>query len=310
MSKSYSFLIFTPPYWNGSAGIFAMHRLANNLGQLGYHVVICFYNLARQNLTQSELNLRPPHFFNPEDTYNIATRTKPIPQDLSSYIVIYPETLPGNPLKATNVVRYVMNFPSKNMHPMIPGKDDFILAYWSEYFPENHFTLPIIARNKELENISYQIEPFERKQDCTYIGKGVKLPGYFEIDDTIYISREWPKTKKELYSLLSKTKFLFSWDPLTSLTFEALICGAIPVFLRFQPYFDSFPNFGLAPYPYATGTPDTDSRTVKDIKLHFQDYNSERLSAVDRYLRIRSVELLDTGEFAKKVVSHFSGKAE
>ena len=301
------FLVYSPPYWNGSAGIFALHRLANHLGQLGFDVTMCFYNLARVNLSQEELNQKSSHFYNPDDYYNLLARTKPTPEpeSLKDFIVVYPETLPGNPLNAPHVVRYVMNFPAKNMHPMVAGENDFILAYWAEYYPGFHHALAILPENPHLK-LSGSVTPLlERSMHCCYVGKGVKLPNYFDLEGTTAITREWPASKPELYALLRKTRLFFTWDPLSSLNFEAVFWGALPVFLRFQPYFDSFPSFGLAPFPYATADPVLEARSFENLQLHFQNFEAERQQTIERYQALRQDEPFLTMAFAEKAQAHF-----
>jgi hypothetical protein len=307
MAGPKQFLVYSPPYWKGSAGIFALHRLANNLGQLGFDVTMSFYNLGRVSLSQEDLDSRPLNFFNPDDYYNLLARTKPTPKpgELKDFIVIYPETLPGNPLNAPNVVRYVMNFPAKNMHPMVAGENDFILAYWPEYYPGFHHTLAILPENPHLKLSSSVTPLLERSMHCCYIGKGVKLPGYFDLEATMAITREWPASKPELYALLRKTRLFFTWDSNSLLNFEAVFWGALPVFLRFQPYFDSFSKMGLAPFPYATAQPVLKTRSFEKLRLHFQDFDVERQQAIDRYQALRQDELFLTMAFAEKAQAHF-----
>lgn len=301
------FLVYSPPYWNGSAGIFALHRLANHLGQLGFDVTMGFYNLASMNVSQEELDRKPTHFFNPDDHYNLVASSKPTPKpgELDDFIVVYPETLPGNPLNAPNVVRYVMNFPAKNMHPMVAGEKDFILAYWPEYYPGFHHALAILPENPHLKLTSPVTPLLERSMHCCYVGKGVKVPNYFDLEGTTVITREWPASKPELYALLQKTRFFFTWDPLTSLNFEAVFWGALPVVLRFQPYFDAFPTFGLSPIPYATANPLPETRSFENLQLYFQDFDYERQQAINRYQALRQDELFLTMAFTEKVQAHF-----
>lgn len=301
------FLVYSPPYWNGSAGIFAMHRLANHLGQLGFDVTMGFYNLARVQLSDEALLAKPSHFFNPDDHYNLQARSKLIPQGraVDDYIVIYPETLPGNPLNAPNVVRYVMNFPAKNMHPMVAGERDFILAYWPEYYTGFHHNLAILPENPHLRLTGPVMPLLERSLHSCYVGKGVKLPDYFHLEGTTAITREWPPSKPELYALLRKTRLFFTWDSLSALNFEAVFWGALPVFLRFQPYFDSFPNFGLAPFPYATADPVLETHSFENLQLHFKDFEAERQHTIERYQVLLKDELFSTMTFAEKAQAHF-----
>lgn len=300
------FLVYSPPFWQGSAGIFALHRLADNIASLGFEVFFKFYNLSYMSYTEEELSSRPEKFYNPDDRHNLALRRQKPPENLDSVIVIYPETLPENPLGANNVVRYVMNFPHKNMFPMVPGPRDFILAYWPEYYPKHHHhALAILPDNKDLV-LAQCVLPFQSRDiDCTYIGKGVKVPGYYKINGTTEITREWPETKHGLYDLLRRTRYLFTWDPLTALNFEAVFWGAIPVYLRFAPYFEEAPEFGLAPYPFGVAQPSPSTLAYTDLLHRFDNYDAERGVMLERYKRIKTQELTLTMEFIQRAHRHF-----
>ena len=84
-----------------------------------------------------------------------------------------------------------------------------------------------------------------------------------------------------------------------------MIWGALPIFLRFQPYFDSFPSFGLAPFPYATADPVLETRSFENLQLHFQDFEAERQQTIGRYQALRQDELFLTMAFAEKAQAHF-----
>jgi hypothetical protein len=306
-------LIYTPPYWKGSAGIFALHRLANYLGKLGFNVEMEFYNLMGFNFSDNELQQKPISFFNPEDLYNIQLRGggKKTKRPIRDYIVVYPETVPGNPLNATNVVRYVMNFPEKNMIPMVAGEGDYILAYWPQYYPNFDFSFAILPENDVLDLSSPILPLLDRRVNCCYTGKGSKVPGHFDLQGTTVITREWPESKDRLYELLGRTQLFFTWDPLSSLNFEAVALGALPVFLRFQPYFTDVYDFSnmlrstVGSYPFAVAIPDSKSRSYNSLQLYFDDYASQRRAALERYRCISRGGLMRAMQFAESVQSYF-----
>ena len=92
------FVVSAPPYTDKSAGVVMLYLLRDELKGLGYDAEIVLF-----------------------DTI------KPISDDT---IVIYPEVIEGNPLKAKNVVRYFLNREGlASGNRVNPSSDDFILAF-------------------------------------------------------------------------------------------------------------------------------------------------------------------------------------
>ena len=299
------FIVFTPKRWSGSAGIYALHSLGNNLLAIGCDVYFYFYDLLDHSPTNhqnEEMYFYEDHVEN-KTAWKRAAGKLPLIDDS---IVIYPEVIPDNPLNAKKVVRYVMNYPEKNMHPMRPGENDFFLAYWKEYYPARyHFELPILYFDKELLNNRSGIQFNQRSLDATYIGKGVKLPGSFFLPGTLPIHRDTPSTKRELYSLLGKTRFLYSWDPLTAILFEALFCGAVPVIIRTQPYFDTLPVISkLGPMPHARVKSGADGKPALDFDV--DSFEALREKYIQSALNCHSEERGAVSEFLGLCLTHFN----
>ena len=299
------FIVFTPKRWSGSAGIYALHSLGNNLLKIGCDVYFYFYDLVDHAPTthqNEELYFYEEHAEN-RKSWKKASGRLPL---VDESIVIYPEVIPDNPLGAKRVVRYVMNYPEKNMHPMRPGENDFFLAYWREYYPSKyHFELPILSISSELFDNKDGIPFNQRSIDATYIGKGVKLPGSFFLPGTIPIHRDIPSTKRELFSLLSKTRLFYSWDPLSAILFEALFCGAVPVIIRTQPYFDALPVFSkLGPAPFARVKSQTDGGFSLDFNSN--DFEADREKYIRSSLNCLAEEHDAVSKFLNLCLMHFS----
>lgn len=301
------FIIFTPKKWDGSAGVYALHALGNNLLKLGCDVYYIFYDIAGHPPVTDE---QEADYFYPNHSHNKTAwqeRRGRLP-NLQRAIVVYPESIPDNPLNAVNVVRYVMNYPEKNMYPMRPGPDDFFLTYFKEFYSISHCELPIFRFHDELLKRVDGRPKESRDINCTYIGKGVKVPGAYFLPDTVPILRDIPSTKSELFDLLSRTNYFFSWDPMTALNFEALICGALPVIIRTEPYFsDQLPICSrLGPFPHARITFDAHAtpRIVVDEVL----YPEQRIAYIDNILVLHNQELQLTLDFLSSCSAYFAGK--
>lgn len=97
------FIIYSPTYKNTSGGIIILHRLNTVLNCLGYISSICEFNNSIK---------------------------------VTNEIVIYPEIVKGNPLNATNVVRWELNKPGvvSNFTPEY-GKNDLIVSFIPPFNP-------------------------------------------------------------------------------------------------------------------------------------------------------------------------------
>ena len=301
------FIIFTPKKWDGSAGVYALHALGNNLLKLGCDVYYIFYDIAGHPPVTDE---QEADYFYPNHSHNKTAwqeRRGRLPS-LQRAIVVYPESIPDNPLNAANVVRYVMNYPEKNMYPMRPGPDDFFLTYFKEYYPISHFELPIFRFHEELLKRVDGRPRENRDIDCTYIGKGVKIPGAYFLPDTVPILRDLPSTKSELFDLLSRTNHFFSWDPITALNLEALMCGATPVLLRLEPYFaDELPVFSaVGPLPH--GRIHLDSQSNPSVVIDEHTYAVERKYFLNNTLSLHTHETQLTQKFLHVCHSYFNAR--
>ena len=198
------FVVTAPPYNDKSAGIVMLYTLCDELKRQGYEAELMQFD-------------------------------KPI-AIADNEIVIYPEVIDGNPLRAKNVVRYYLNregMASGNKVNASPN--DFILAFNKLYHPNPHAVIRV-------ENLNPHCffgtkVTFDRKLDCTYIGKGSMYSDQCKVvGGTIEITRTAPEHKEGLADLLRQTRFFFTYDICTALTSEAIICGAIVVPLLFHPY--------------------------------------------------------------------------
>lgn len=253
------FVVTAPPYSDKSAGIVMLYTLRDELKNLGYDAEIMPFE-------------------------------KPItiPDDA---IVVYPEVVDGNPLGAKNVVRYYLNkegMASGNKVNASPN--DFILAFNKLYYENPH----AVIRYENFNPHCYfgNKLTFNRKLDCTYIGKGGMYSDECKvIEGTIEITRTAPAEKEGLADLLRQTRFFFTYDICTALVSEAIISGAIAVPLLFHPY-----KAEELEYPFGS---------IVGNSIHIpQDYEQRRgafIATATGYDLAKQTE-----SFAQKAIAHFS----
>ncbi|NVN88993.1 MAG: glycosyltransferase [Desulfuromonadales bacterium] len=135
-------------------------------------------------------------------------------------IVVYPEIIPGNPLNAKRVVRYILNVPGKLGGTTEYDSNEILVAYteeFSQYSNGVYLEIPIIEdffTDRELE----------RTVDCVWVGKGQNTH-HPATNGCIEITYKWPTKRRELAELLNRTRTFYSYDHRTHLLTEATLCG-------------------------------------------------------------------------------------
>lgn len=143
-------------------------------------------------------------------------------------IVLYPEIIYGNYLKAKHVVRWLLSYNHFKDDPDAFGKEDLIICYRKQF---NDWQL----NPKCLEvNIAYfdsekyrQYNFGEREGKCYIIRKGrsrTDLPQHFDgpiIDRGI--------EEEEIVRILNTHKYCYSYDTQTFYCQIAAVCGCIPI---------------------------------------------------------------------------------
>jgi hypothetical protein len=186
------YVIAAPPHLHNSAGVRVLYDLQKWLVRAGYDAIIATY-------TQ---NYYTPQFL--ED------------------IVIYPETFPGNWLRAKRVVRFILNVPGKlGESSSCYDAGEFLVAY------NRHLAPYADGRVLQVPSVEpWFYDPGEgapRDVDVVYVGKGQNTgqhpPGCVEI------TRAWPPTRREVAELLRRSRTIYSYDHFTMLVAEAQLCG-------------------------------------------------------------------------------------
>ena len=148
-------------------------------------------------------------------------------------IVVYPESIKlANPLKARNIVRYMLYLPKAYFGGgMVPANeycmpyhelffDECVLHYAGVLSKDNILCIPSIESGLMCSTKEKTIDAIY------YIGKANgKHPSFLVPKDAIEVTRHWPPTRAEVAELLQKTKNLYSFDHHTALNDEAKLCG-------------------------------------------------------------------------------------
>lgn len=203
MNKPY--IIACPPSDQPSAGIRVLKNLASDLRARGYEARTAWDGEA------------------PPDT-----------------IVVYPEIVPGNPMKGSSVVRFVLYFPGAIGGDKTYDKGELIFTYAPIYYPG----VPILTVPC--------IEPFFRDEGkpreggCFWVGKGSELPRIPETEGLVEITHAWPASREDLAALLNTKDIFYTYDSYTALIPEAQKCGCKTVVIHgdgLSDYDESIKNY-------------------------------------------------------------------
>jgi hypothetical protein len=239
--KRHPIYIYAPAWIEGSAGIRALHFLCHSLNQTGQlaWLIIHGATIPTTQLVSPELNtpiltsaVRDLHFRN-----GVAP------------IVIYPETIPGNPLKAQVVVRWVLNYPGALGGPKNFHENEHVIAYSSdiafsmEKVPQVLFLPPLDIREiYRARHASFGKDRTDRVllyagKYRTFVGNPI-LPKWAPKQVT-EIWKEGPnrQPREEVLELLATSSCLFVFENSTIIT-EAVLLGT-PVILVRSTFFDS-----------------------------------------------------------------------
>lgn len=233
--------IYAPAYLEVSAGIRALHYLCHSLNQSGQlaWLIIHGATIPTTQLVNPELNspiltpeIRDLHF-----------RNGVVP------IVVYPETIPGNPLKAQVVVRWILNYPGALGGPEKFHQNEHIIAYSRSIalsmgkVPQVLFLPPLDIREIYKAKQS-NINKKRTERVLLYAGKyrsfvGNPILPKWAQQQVTEIWREGParQSREEVLELLSTSSCLFIFENSTLIT-EAVLLGT-PVVLVRSTFFDS-----------------------------------------------------------------------
>lgn len=213
-----NFIIYAPPFDENSGGNVVLHRLCDLLNKQGESAYIW--------------PLAPCDW---DKTMTCGEFQTPIAKisDLSDKsIVVYPEITYGNPLKAKNVVRWLLYYPGFLTGRINYAEDELFFYCNDEYkYIDPKFN---VDKNNRLSlgyqflHIYKQTNFGKRKGTCYILRKGGNRKIVHNIKNSILIDG---KSHQEIAEIFNDTKCCISYDLNTALTGYAIICGCLPIII-------------------------------------------------------------------------------
>lgn len=205
------YVIWCETYSRRSAGNYCLHRLCHDLNQRGICAV-----MAGDPYPPAEGLVAP-----------VVIRRQAKRLVRRGFVAVYPEIVCGNPLKAPRVVRWCLNKPGvlggdktyAATEKVFTYADAFRFAIQSPVIGKLY--LPTIDETLFFDN---GVPSECRALTCYYTGKSGYRPGFINPNETLEITRTYPK-REELGKIFRQTRTLYSFDCTTILVQEALLCG-------------------------------------------------------------------------------------
>lgn len=213
-SASIKVVIYTPPLSEVCGGIMVLHNLAKSIEQMfgeNIKAYLFYYDCKVYN------NNFCNNFFNP---FLIDDKT----------IVVYPETISGNPLNAKHVVRWVLldlgYEMSKNWYKSAWHKKD-IVYHWEpsnlEYSKQlvNIWINPVVQQNKSIQNRHKKCYAFKK---INFLPKAFhsKIHTYHNKND---INIDEIEDIKDTVKVFNECDTFYCYDPNTFFSIMAPLCG-------------------------------------------------------------------------------------
>jgi hypothetical protein len=226
------FYIYVPRWIDSSAGIKALHLLCHALNEIGEMAFLVICEEAHENRPRVNGLLKTPVLTQEIADAHFKAGLTPI--------TIYSETIPGNPINAPFVVRFIANYIGLLGGPEDFLKDEFIVAY-SEKLAIH--TASKLNREDVYTLFFHAIDPrpFESKIEkeeflLIYAAKYRIFSGDPEFKSkfkTIEITRDGPnaQSRGEVIDLLRRASGLVCFEN-SAIVMEAILSGTPAILIR------------------------------------------------------------------------------
>jgi hypothetical protein len=225
--SNHLFYIYAPCWRENAAGIRVLHYLCDSLNKAGYQSFLVLHNPFESEI-QTNLLLNTPVLS--EEQANLHFNDGRVPT------VVYSETIPGNPLRASRVVRYLLNYPGALGGPKRFKSDEILISYTKSiknFSSQDSIPLflPAVKRD-ELPKVKEK-DPHLR---LAYAGKYRAFvgtpPKITELPVTeIYRDGPLKQSRTEVLDLLSRASALYLWENSTIAT-EAILLDTPCIFIE------------------------------------------------------------------------------
>lgn len=233
------FIIMAPAYTEWSGGVIVLHKLCHILNQLGenayLHPMVEEYPLSWKNHfieIKAKIKLKyKSRKYKTNKMLQTPTINKLTKDDLENSIVVYPEIVSGNPLKAKNVVRWFLHHPGYQTGNVNYFSRELYFSYgaFGRDFKlyGSHTSDTVLHVFHQMNDIYNEIGASKERKGTAYcIRKGQGRKIIHDLSDSILIDE---KKHEEVAEIFKRVKYFISYDLYTGYSLFAIMCGCIPI---------------------------------------------------------------------------------
>lgn len=248
--RTHPYYVCAPPWVQSSAGIRALYLLCHSLNRLGFEAYVTHEPLGPGCPPSTTTALKAPILAkcHVEEHYNLGLTP----------IMLYPETVSGNPLEAPMVARWVLNFPGLLGGDASYAPDEICFGYSRELaaaagHPGRVLHMPTVDTRLFYPPAGSQ----KREGGCFFASKYQVVHGgkLFPITrGCVEITRQFvdSPTAAQVADLLRRSEVFYAYEN-TALATEAVLCGCPAVFLPNPHLTEVIGRKELGPEGYAWG---------------------------------------------------------
>ncbi len=282
------YYIVTGDFENKFAGIRALHYLCHMLNQLGAEA----YLLGCQKVNNK---LNTPLLQAADVVRHHSLELAPI--------VVYPETVHGNPFAASHVVRWLLNKPAHIGGDKEFAESEMLYAFSADFIPEG-MDIPLLRVPVVDSSVFHNRDNPDdqhRQGICyyanKYLAKGGRLTEHTKGAKSL--CQDVTLSQTELAAILRKSELLFCYEP-SSIVAEALLCGC-PVAMVPTPYLQGTEQdfqgpgiaFGTDPSALATA-----KATVNQAAADYQRLEQQCIDHVKWFLHATRTGFSTVNDFS------------
>jgi len=302
-----NWIFVTDPYVEHSNGVQIMHRLADLVNSMGDSAYLVFMNWHEDALKRQIFLSDNPVLVSRELNTPALTPDLLTPEFLADAVVVYPDALPGNPLEATRIVRYLGNRPGYCTRGVVVPFEpsEFVLAP-SRIFVSNP---DVVLFNAHVAPCFFadpgELSHERRSLDLVYHGKAALSGPCPVFANTLLVERQWPRGRQQLALLLRQCRFFYTYDAWSNINAEAVAAGAVPVFMQYAPWSrDEIDACEIGPLPQGTFIVEQGGAVVSEVD--YEAFKREREEFLRRMQDLDDSWMRRAADAMDRIRSHFS----